>query len=515
MLMNQKTIVIIGAGVSGLAAGIYAEQNGFHAIILEKNPSVGGLCTGWYRQGRYIDGCLHWLTGTNEGNDLNTMWKEVGALDEDTKILQLDSWGTFDYQGTKVVFWRDLERAEREWTEISPVDKKQIHKFFNMVKDIMSVDLPLSAPASMLGPRKILKLGFDVVNVWPSYLCSMKMSCEQYAKRFKSPAIRWALTHAQPGDGNLFSMVYSYATVVYGNGGIPEGGSHAMSERMKDRFLSLGGTLLTNSEVDHIIVKDKKVLGVQLVNGKDILGDYVITALDPNYVVTRLLYGLYKNPRIERRFHDPVKNPTPSCVLLNFEVENIPDLPVPYSFETEPFYVGGLKISHLTLRSYAFDPKSFVKDNKTVMSVLVDQYATEYEYWKNLYKDKNSYNKKKNQIGDMIMARIIDKFPEMKGHIKLLDIATPKTLNRYTNASRGAFMGFLFTSKKSMFSHPGTMRGLKNLYMAGQWFQAPGGLPLAMVEGKFAVQRICKKEKLSMFFKEQYAQLKRKKVFNK
>ena len=52
--MNGKNIIIIGAGVSGLTAGIYAEMNGFHAIILEKNPSVGGLCTGWYRKGHYL-----------------------------------------------------------------------------------------------------------------------------------------------------------------------------------------------------------------------------------------------------------------------------------------------------------------------------------------------------------------------------------------------------------------------------------------------------------------------------
>ena len=37
--MNNKTIVIIGAGVSGLSAGINALQQGFHTIILEKNPS--------------------------------------------------------------------------------------------------------------------------------------------------------------------------------------------------------------------------------------------------------------------------------------------------------------------------------------------------------------------------------------------------------------------------------------------------------------------------------------------
>ena len=70
-MQQRKTIVIIGAGVAGLSAGIYAEQHGFHAILLEKNPSVGGMCTGWYRKGYYLDGCVHWLTGTKEGTLLN------------------------------------------------------------------------------------------------------------------------------------------------------------------------------------------------------------------------------------------------------------------------------------------------------------------------------------------------------------------------------------------------------------------------------------------------------------
>ena len=79
-MQNEKRIVIIGAGVAGLSAGIYAEQHGFHAILLEKNPSVGGMCTGWYRKGFYLDGCVHWLTGTKEGTFLNEMWKNVDAF---------------------------------------------------------------------------------------------------------------------------------------------------------------------------------------------------------------------------------------------------------------------------------------------------------------------------------------------------------------------------------------------------------------------------------------------------
>ena len=51
-----------------------------------------------------------------------------------------------------------------------------------------------------------------------------------------------------------------------------------------------------------------------------------------------------------------------------------------------------------------------------------------------------------------------------------------------------------------MFAHSGLLRGLKNFYLSGQWLQGPGGLPIAMTQGKFAIQRICKKEKLSFVF---------------
>ena len=76
----KKKIVIIGGGVAGLSAGINAQLNGFDSVILEKNPVLGGLCTGWERKGSQIDGCIHWLTGTKEGTSLNRLWKEVGAI---------------------------------------------------------------------------------------------------------------------------------------------------------------------------------------------------------------------------------------------------------------------------------------------------------------------------------------------------------------------------------------------------------------------------------------------------
>ena len=496
--MQQKRIIIIGGGVAGLSAGIYAEQHGFHAIVLEKNPSVGGMCTGWYRKGYYLDGCIHWLTGTKEGTLLNEMWKNLDAFKSQDDILYLPSWGTFEYQGQSVTLWRDLDRAEREWKELSPVDSKMIHKFFKMVRDFTKVELPLDLPLSMIPLNRKIALGLKVLSVWPSYLVTMNQTCEQFANKFQSPVIRFALTHCQVGDGNLFSMLYSYATVVTGDGGIPIGASKPMVERMKNKYIALGGTLKVNANVDSVLINNGKATGVKLLNGQVFEGDYVVSCLDTNYTLKRLLRDQYQFPSFQKRFDNPKRHPSPSCVLLQYAVNKDDSLPTPYSFECEPFSVGGITISHLTVRSYAYD-ETFTRGNKTVLSILIDQSNLEYAYWRKLSKNRELYLKIKEELANEVSDRIMKHLPSL-GELELLDVSTPYTFNHYVNSSNGVYMGFFFTKRDAMFAHNGTLRGLKNFYLSGQWMQGPGGLPIAMTQGKFAIQRICKKEKLSFVF---------------
>ena len=497
-MQNQKRIIIIGAGVAGLSAGIHAEQHGFHAVLLEKNPSVGGMCTGWYRKGYYLDGCVHWLTGTKEGTLLNDMWKNVGVFHSQKDLLYLPSWGTFEYQGQKVTLWRDLDRAEREWKELSPIDSKMIHKFFKMVKDFTKVELPLDLPLSYIPLHRKIALGLKVLSVWPSYLVSMNQSCEQFAAKFKSPAIRFALTKCQIGDGNLFSMIYSYATVVAGDGGVPVGASKPMVERMKEKFLALGGALKLNANVDSVIIENGVAKGVKLINGEEFRGDYVISCLDTNYTLKRLLRDQYPFPSFQKRFDNPKRHPSPSCMLMHYAVKKDNNLPIPYSFDCKPFSVGGLEINHLTIRSYAYD-ETFTRGDKTVLAVMVDQSNLEYPYWRKLSKNKELYNRIKQEIAEEVKTRILEHIPSLE-QLETLDVCTPYTFNRYVNTSNGVYMSFFFTKKDSMFAHNGKLRGLKNFYLSGQWMQGPGGLPIALTQGRFAVQRICKKEKLSFVF---------------
>jgi len=47
--LDDRTILIVGAGVAGLSAGCYAQMNGYRSRIVEQHTIPGGLCTSWRR----------------------------------------------------------------------------------------------------------------------------------------------------------------------------------------------------------------------------------------------------------------------------------------------------------------------------------------------------------------------------------------------------------------------------------------------------------------------------------
>ena len=509
-MKNEKTVIVIGAGVSGMTAGIYLLKHGYKVILLEKNPSVGGLCTGWYRKGRYIDGCIHWLSGTKENHLCYDIWKTIGAFSSQDDLIYIDTWGSFTYEGKTVRFLRDYKKAEQEWLEIAPEDSKEIKRFFRMVKAFTEVYLPVDRPASMLPLNDLMHLVASVL-IHPSYLTTMKMNLDQYAMRFKNPAIRWAMQHSQPGPGNLFCMIFSYATVAGNSGAVPIGGSKPFVERIKNRYLDLGGELILNADVRKINIEMCNVVSVTLKNGTTIPCDRLVSAIDPNYTLDVLLNNQYILKPIQKRKKDYIKYPTISSVLVTYEVEDM-KLYAANSFPVEPFMVAGKPIDYMGIRSYSYDPLTFVKDNKTVCHTLIDQFDGDYAYWERLYQDKVAYRLEKERIANEVIKRIVKQYPEYEGKINILDVFTPVTLNRYTNVTRGAYMG-LFTENQNRLTIDGRIAGINNLFLASQWLEGPGGLPFAVQTGKYSAIRICKLDKIKFDYKNNTSLYKRVETF--
>ena len=123
--------------------------------------------------------------------------------------------------------------------------------------------------------------------------------------------------------------------------------------------------------------------------------------------------------------------------------------------------------------------------------MLLTQYDDDSAYWQQLRAtDYHAYSAAKKQVADAVAEALEATFPELTDSLTLLDVCTPATNERYCHAYRGAYMSFILTPYNEKNSHNGRVKGLRNVYLAGQWLQAPGGLPNAAATGKFAIQRL-------------------------
>ena len=143
---SKKKLIIIGAGISGMTAGIYALENGYDVTIYEKHFIPGGQCTGWNRKGAYIDGCAHWIVGTNPNSDFYPIWRHIGAFDSSTTIYETEYFTKFDIDGHIITFYADLEKLEQELLKVAPEDKKQIRRFINGIKAYKFTKVPTKKP---------------------------------------------------------------------------------------------------------------------------------------------------------------------------------------------------------------------------------------------------------------------------------------------------------------------------------------------------------------------------------
>lgn len=130
-----------------------------------------------------------------------------------------------------------------------------------------------------------------------------------------------------------------------------------------------------------------------------------------------------------------------------------------------------------------------------MITFAINQFGPELDRWEDLVRDRQAYQEEKARIGEKVMHAMEERFPQMKGRLTVLDVASPQTYERYCNAFRGAFMGFWPTIGGKELVHNGRVKGLDNLVLSGQWLQPPGGLPIAVITGKDTIMRLCRKEK--------------------
>ena len=492
----METIAIIGGGIAGLAAGIFAQANGFKSTILEKHTITGGECTGWNRRGYHIDGCIHWLVGTKEGTPMNRLWKSVGAL-EGVEIYHPETFMSFEYGEHTVHLYQDLDRLRSSWLALSPADEGAIDEFCDAIRTLSSFDMDCGTPADLMSPLERIRSLLAMKDAGAIMSKYGKVSLVQYARRFQHPAIRALLETFAPDSYAAAFVFFALSSFIKGQSSIPMGGSKALADRMASRYLELGGTIETACEVEDAVVDGRKagkrVSKLVCADGRSFQADYYIAACDAHFVHEKLLHGRYRDKAFTKRFKDSRTYPLASNTYIGLGYEGTMDgVPRSLRFPCTPIKMAEEDIDLITMNHYGYEP-GFAPEGCTAITVALNHFGTAVDAWLALAKDPEAYRREKQRIGQAVIAAIEKQYPNMAGKLSLLDVATPASYQRYCNAYRGAFMAFFPTIGAKMMAHTGRIKGLENFVLSGQWLQPPGGLPVALVTGKDSIQRLCRK----------------------
>ena len=489
----MKKIIVIGAGISGLSAAIYAQRSGFDVTICEQHSIAGGMCTSWKRKGYLFEGAVHWLTGSSSKTKFHQVWKETGALSEDVKVLLPDPFYAVEYSGQIIYLYRDIDKTARQFPVLSPNDKKLFRRLVKDVKAFSCFQMPVydikgvkSQNPKRITTGALLKMMPAITKIGRL----KEISCEQYARRFEHPGLR-RLFNIVPEEFSALSLIATLATLNIGDGGYPEGGSLAMTDRMAKTFTGLGGKLLLKTKVKKINMENGVVTGVSLENGDGGEGSSRLTA-DAVIVTQETIAAvnqLFDSPPDDEWISKLCSDTKPvACTFVGVGIKTaIPHMPIPAWELAEPVSFAGKTISEISFYNYA-GYEGYAPEGCTVITTALINDS--YDFWKKA-KEDGRYDEEKQNLANQISRIICQKFPESEGNIEVIDIATPLTYERYTGAYHGSWMTVAGAGDK-MKAYPGFVKNISGLYFAGHRLVSPGGLPVALSSGRRAAQMVCR-----------------------
>jgi phytoene dehydrogenase-like protein len=493
--LAEKRVLIIGAGIAGLSAGCFAQMNGFQSEIFELHSQPGGLCTAWQRKDYTIDGCIHYLFGTAPGQPFHQVWQELGALINRPVIHHEELMRVVDSGGQTFIAYADPDRLEDHLRELSPADEDHIEDLTDGIRRLADFDMAMlqEKPRQLLTAEEWRDFGLKVMPFALPLARWGRVSAAGFAQRLRSPFLRRALPLVFGWDDiPLMAGMSVLAYMHTGNAGFPAGGSLAFARAIEQRYLALGGRIHYNSQVEKILTEDGRASGLRLYNDDIHEGDYIISAADGRGTLFDLLDGQFIDKKL-RRIYDG-RWPIRSQLQVSLGVDR--DLSAEPHWQTtlldEPLLIAGEERHDIGVKHYAFDP-SLAPAGKSVVEVMM---PSDYGYWQRIY-GRKLYDTEQLQVAGIILDFLERRYPGITDQVEVKDVATPVSYERFTGNWLGSTCGWLLTTSTMMAMVQGMdkqLPGLDNLYLAGQWVEPGGSVPIAAMSGRCAVQLICAQE---------------------
>jgi len=495
--LSDKSVIVIGAGLGGLAAAIRLAAGGVRVQILEKNETPGGKVNIHRARGYSFDTGASLLTMRHT---LEELFESAGRrLDDYLHLQPLDPICRYRWaDGATLDASTDLTRTENEIRRIAPEDINGFRRFLEDARRKYEVaertflayslnDLP-----RLLRPRYARDLG--LISSW--------RTLDGHVRRyFRSPYLRQLFNRFATYNGSSpYRAPATFALIPYVEFGMGawyvRGGMYELPAALARLTREMGVHVSTNTEVEKIIIEKGRAIGVRTTDGAERRCDAIVANSDAVDTYRRLIEPearrIYTNKRLARL--------EPSCsgfVLLlgarrryeQLAHHNIffsPD----YESEFHALFDEGRPAADPTIYVCATTrtDRAQAPPGHENLFVLVNAPATG---------ERTCWEKETFAYRDLVMSKLeAYGLENLRAAVDYEHILTPEDFRAMYHANRGSIYGISSNNLRSAFLRPpNKARDIAGLYFAGGATHPGGGIPLVLLSGKMAADLLIRDEK--------------------
>jgi phytoene dehydrogenase-like protein len=408
--------IIIGAGMSGLAAGIRLAYYDQRVCILERHTTIGGLNSFYRLSGRDYDVGLHALTnitpkGTRKGPLARLLRQLRFSWDDFAIAPQVGS--TIAFPEVTLAFGNDIELLQSEIAAKFPRQGDSFQKLLGLIVDYDDLD-QIDADQSA---REVLSSVLDDPLLVEMLLC---------------PLLYYG--SAREDDIDFYQFCIMFRAIYLEGLGRPFAGVRLILKQLVRKFRALGGELKLRSGVARLHVADGRVAGVQLESGEQIEGRNVLSSA--GWVETMRLCDdgrPIERPAGRLSFCETIST-------LDRQPRELGHDRTIVFFNDSPKFIWRRPDELCDVRSGVIcSPNNFCyAEDLTEGTIRVTALAN-FDRWKTL--DEAEYRLEKLRWFERIVASSVRFIPDYRGHIVETDMFTPKTIVRFTGRENGAVYG--------------------------------------------------------------------------
>lgn len=493
---NEKTALVIGAGIGGIATAVYLAKNGYSVGVYEKNPTPGGRCGQIIRDGHRFDLGATMLLMPGIYHDV---FNSLGiSLEEGKDIIPLkDLYKIYFEDCSTLSFTADKERMRSQLESIEPGSFERSQKYVSKGYEIFRLGMD-----KLIG-RNFYNI-FQLINFRNiGLLVKLKVfiSNWSYARKFfKHPHLLMAYTFQNIYVGQspfnspaLFSMVPA-AELTEGSF-FPEGGMFGILEKLRSGAESAGVKFYFDAPVCSIKLNRKKAESIVLEDGSEIRADIIVANADLPFVYRNLLPDKRKSARIDRLKYSC------SAICYHWGLDKVyPQLDHHNVFLSDTMKEG---LNKIFIEKIVNDHPSFYVHApvRTDKSAAPEGFDTLSVVVAAGHVDK-SRDQEWDHIRKKTRAAVIERLKrqgltDIEDHIKFEICHTPADWESACNISRGSVFGSLGHNIFQMgyFRPHNRHDRYHNIYFVGGSTHPGNGIPNVLMSAKLVAERILKENR--------------------